>query len=976
MLKKLMVIILFCGIANKGLCQNILTNGNMESSTGWNVYYTWTQGTYQFNYTAKVPKYGTGGCLRLTSSAKSNNLFWQKIKLVAGKRYIVDGAVKTNSVTSFFCEFFMSTIAPTNNTDYSPSTGGVVRGLSTWYGCGSNFDALMSVDACTGSFSYTCPGTAGTEVDVYFAIKAGTYSTSFTEVLIDNVSITAEDDSRLLSTEYGTIDQDALKVSGVAPSLSLEKFRNGLNASGSSTIGILDASGTEISVANLDAYSVTNAMQVRVIGKSNTSLYSIQLRPLEGDTSIQSTCFGVLDNSLRKITGLPVNTAVVQLVSAASIASTSSMKIVNSTGTEITGNTVITDGLKVLVTAENGKTGSYILEMGTDNIITETYTDYKTTIKGLTNKIWELNGNCEIHITGSNNPLSGSIINCKSEDIWLYFDSIKPQVVNDNYLKHILINGVPAVNFSNVRLVQYYHGTVIISQSSSYKPLAIYTGDNLSGSSKSLVPYTYYGTSMLGTFNDNVRSFLLKKGYMATFAMDEAGTGYSKVYVASDSDMVVDKLPSGLYGRISYVRVIPWRWVTKKGWTNGGIETGDILNCSWWYDWNNATTSTNNMEYIPMRHNSGWNAYSNIDSKENSTHALGFNEPDRTDQANMTLAAMIDAWPNLLKSGLRLGSPSPSDGGLNLLYSFIDSCDKINYRVDFVAMHYYIGCQTALQFYNRLKAVHDRTKRPIWITEWNNGANWTTDCVDPTYEEQASKIGQFIYMLDTTSFVERYSIYQSVEDVRQMFYTNSNVLTPAGKVYRDKVSPRAYSLGNSYSAAYVPFVFAPINPMPANNSVTVDIDTVLHWENGSPEVPVTSYKVYFGTKSSPSLVSTTTDNFYDPGTLLPNKLYYWRVDVETASGNKTGKTWAFITSNVTGIKDLNTSNKLYIYPNPVTNVLTIGGIENIAMFEIYDLVGKKVLSVEGKSSLDVSSLPKGMYILKMKGFHPVPFVKK
>ena len=36
------------------------------------------------------------------------------------------------------------------------------------------------------------------------------------------------------------------------------------------------------------------------------------------------------------------------------------------------------------------------------------------------------------------------------------------------------------------------------------------------------------------------------------------------------------------------------------------------------------------------------NAYANINNKQNSTHALGFNEPDKADQANMTVDKEID----------------------------------------------------------------------------------------------------------------------------------------------------------------------------------------------------------------------------------------------------------------------------------------------------------------------------------------------
>lgn len=111
------------------------------------------------------------------------------------------------------------------------------------------------------------------------------------------------------------------------------------------------------------------------------------------------------------------------------------------------------------------------------------------------------------------------------------------------------------------------------------------------------------------------------------------------------------------------------------------------------YDWDNVATSTPDAEYVPMRHNLNWNAYANINTKQRSTHALGFNEPDRPEQANMSVETVIDAWPNLLRSGLRLGAPALSDSaaagqGLNWLYSSMDETHALGYRIDFVPVHF------------------------------------------------------------------------------------------------------------------------------------------------------------------------------------------------------------------------------------------------------------------------------------------------
>jgi hypothetical protein len=418
------------------------------------------------------------------------------------------------------------------------------------------------------------------------------------------------------------------------------------------------------------------------------------------------------------------------------------------------------------------------------------------TYSSLSNTIVNMSGQSELHITSGTNPISGCQINLNSSDSWFFLEQIQPATVSSTYLGQIYVNGAAAVLNSNVRVVQYVSGAVVIPHTPSYTPLQIYGGYFFGGTSQSLGLYTYYkGAASLSTLNNAVSSFKLKRGYTATFAQNEDGTGLSKTYVAQDQDVNISMLPEELDDSISFIRVFPWRWTNKKGWSGtspGGATDSVTMNCSWRYDWDNVVNSTQNIEYVPMRAKRDWNSYTNINNKQNSTQVLAFNEPDKSDQANMTVAEVLGQWPELLASGLRLGSPAPSDAstGLDWLYSFIDQADALNYRVDYVAVHYYKGGWTATQLYNWLKGIHDRTRRPVWVTEWNNGANWTTPT--PTLAENATAINSFMDIMNNAPFVERYSIYQWVGDTRMMIDSSGNI-TPAGFVYRDKVIPIAYT---------------------------------------------------------------------------------------------------------------------------------------------------------------------------------------
>ncbi len=182
---------------------------------------------------------------------------------------------------------------------------------------------------------------------------------------------------------------------------------------------------------------------------------------------------------------------------------------------------------------------------------------------------------------------------------------------------------------NNCRIAQYATGSVVIPHASDIEPLQIFEDPNFGGASMELGLYdvhTQFGTRG-GNLSENISSLILKRGYMATVATEKNGTGSSKVYVAQDFDVLVRQLPENLDNAISFIRILPWRWTGKKGWAGGGSGASDAMNVKWQYDWDNVATSTLNTEYVPMRHNAGWNAYANINSKKTSTHALAFNEP-------------------------------------------------------------------------------------------------------------------------------------------------------------------------------------------------------------------------------------------------------------------------------------------------------------------------------------------------------------
>lgn len=413
------------------------------------------------------------------------------------------------------------------------------------------------------------------------------------------------------------------------------------------------------------------------------------------------------------------------------------------------------------------------------------------TVETLTNRVVNLSGGSELHVTGKGDPIKGSHFHFTAADGWLFFTNIAPSRVAAVFLSRMRVNGVAAELDVNLRVVQHGAGSVVIPQGADFPAMTVFDGKSQAGRSMALKSHVAYNDEALGTMASSIRSLVLKRGYMATLAQNENGTGVSRNYVAQDHDLVIRTLPDGLDAQVRFIRIFPWRWVSKKGvagnlWKN--------LNCGWFYNWNIGENSTLDLEYVPIRQNRWWPGLNQDWKKKGSIHLLGFNEPDRPDQAKMTVAEAIQTWPVLLGTGLRLGAPAPSDGGLAWLYDFMAQADAKGLRVDFVPVHYYRAIQNpgdargaADQFYKYLKGIHDRVKRPLWVTEWNNGANWTK-APKPNFKEQEAVIEKMIEMLDETPFVERYAIYNWVEEVRAVQRKDGS-LTPAGVVYRDQVSP-------------------------------------------------------------------------------------------------------------------------------------------------------------------------------------------
>lgn len=324
--------------------------------------------------------------------------------------------------------------------------------------------------------------------------------------------------------------------------------------------------------------------------------------------------------------------------------------------------------------------------------------------------------------------------------------------------------------------------------------LKMYSEYDFSGEEKEM--YCGYYNGDLAAHDNWVVSFTLEKGYMATFAEDVNGTGVSKVYIASEENLEIN-LPENLQKKVSFIRVSPWKNVLKKGLGAKGDDVVAALNNAWYYNWGTTGEAIENAAFVPNQWGGGSVAKAiSLGERMDLTHYMAFNEPDNNDQSNMTVDKAIEKYQDLLASGLRLGSPANTDGAKGAAWrdEFLTKAEAAGLRVDYIVVHYYKK-STPAGFYNWLKAIYDKWKRPIWIKEFNYGAPWVNN--KPTKNQAASDgLESYINMLDDNDFIERYAVFTWQPDdavYSLMSIRNPVTLSISGEMYRDHISPIAYT---------------------------------------------------------------------------------------------------------------------------------------------------------------------------------------
>jgi hypothetical protein len=130
----------------------------------------------------------------------------------------------------------------------------------------------------------------------------------------------------------------------------------------------------------------------------------------------------------------------------------------------------------------------------------------------------------------------------------------------------------------------------------------------------------------------------------------------------------------------------------------------------------------------------------------------------------MSVAQALDLWPQLMATGMTLGSPAVATGAATpggWLDQFMAGAKARGYRVDFITVHWYGGDfdtgPAVQQLESYLQAIYARYHLPIWVTEFALTNFSGGSATFPSEAQQAAFLTTATKMLDGLPYVQRYA---------------------------------------------------------------------------------------------------------------------------------------------------------------------------------------------------------------------------
>lgn len=236
------------------------------------------------------------------------------------------------------------------------------------------------------------------------------------------------------------------------------------------------------------------------------------------------------------------------------------------------------------------------------------------------------------------------------------------------------------------------------------------------------------------------------------------------------------KIRKFIFNRIVIIQLLIFIFVSpsysseKKGIGIADLEAADkvkVLNVSWYYTWKPyPIKGINDIEFIPMI----WGGKRTVSEKEYIRNTYGkvryllfLNEPDRTDQANLSVEDAIELFSEVKDLADEISSPACAGGINKWCNDFLEIARKNGFKISFLAIHLYTPPDSK-KFLEIIDKIYKRFKLPIWITEFAV-ADWEAKKFgrkNKYSEEEVLKFMQEILPeLEKRDFIKRYAWFGS-----------------------------------------------------------------------------------------------------------------------------------------------------------------------------------------------------------------------
>ncbi|KAG8413400.1 hypothetical protein J3458_012969 [Metarhizium acridum] len=215
----------------------------------------------------------------------------------------------------------------------------------------------------------------------------------------------------------------------------------------------------------------------------------------------------------------------------------------------------------------------------------------------------------------------------------------------------------------------------------------------------------------------------------------------------------------------------------------GGTFQGHKSHINWQYNWDSTTSQKQVFaEFVPMLwgtqsyHTQQWRNNTRYWMQRGTKHLLGFNEPDRPDQANLSPGAAVAAWKTYMEpfaGQVKLGAPAVSNGGYGWLSKFLNQCKGCH--IDFIPVHWYNDHTLEFNLENWVKKICQLGKgRQVWITDFQGFGS-------PA--QQGDFLKKAMPFLDKNACVARYAYFGTAKNSQVLLQNRGPALSPLGILY-------------------------------------------------------------------------------------------------------------------------------------------------------------------------------------------------